>query len=241
MLKYASLTTAALVLSVSGACADGKYSPEYNWVGLYLGGTIGYGLGSSQTYFNNCDGQAKDCGFFPDGAHPWTSNDPSGALAGITLGYNYRLNERWLAGVEGDISLADITGKDNMYWGDGHRWHTGWGGLLTLRGRVGYEYNSRTLIYGTAGIAAVNSDEYNVGDEVKQDDQGSDNTGWRWGWVAGVGVERAISDRWTGKIEYLHVDMADNEGHGIKSNGKSTYAYVNDLDIIRVGVNYKLN
>ena len=60
--------------------------------------------------------------------------------------------------------VADITGKDNMNWGDGHHWHTGWGGLLTLRGRVGYEYNSRTLIYGTAGIAAVNSSEYNIGD-----------------------------------------------------------------------------
>ena len=59
MLKYASLTTAALVLSVSGACADGKYSPEYNWVGLYLGGTIGYGLGSSETDYNNTQGQLR--------------------------------------------------------------------------------------------------------------------------------------------------------------------------------------
>ncbi len=236
MLKFASLTAAAVVLSVSGAHADGKYSPEYNWVGLYLGGTMGYGLGSSETYFNNT-GNA----FAPDGAHPWTSNNPSGALAGITLGYNYRLNERWLTGIEGDVSLADIKGKDNMYWGDGHRWHTGWGGLLTLRGRVGYEYDSRTLIYGTAGVAAVESNEYNIGDQVGNNDQGSDNTGWRWGWVAGVGVERAISDRWSGKIEYLHVDMTDNNGHGIKNNGNSTYTYVNDLDIIRVGVNYKLN
>jgi outer membrane immunogenic protein len=240
MLKFASLTAAAVVLSVSGAYADGKYSPEYNWVGLYLGGTIGYGFGSSETYFNNCN-NGQPCGAFPDGDHPWTSNNPSGALAGITLGYNYRLNEKWLAGIEGDVSMADIKGKDNMYWGDGHRWHTGWGGLLTLRGRAGYEYDSRTLIYGTAGVAAVDSDEYNIGDQVKQDDQGSDNTGWRWGWVAGIGVERAISDRWTGKIEYLHVGMTDNEGHGIKNNGRSTYTYVNDLDVVRVGVNYKLN
>ena len=57
MLKYASLTTAALVLSVSGAYADGKYSPEYNWVGLYLGGTIGYGFGNSVTDYNNCPGR----------------------------------------------------------------------------------------------------------------------------------------------------------------------------------------
>ena len=97
------------------------------------------------------------------------------------------------------------------------------------------------MIYRTGGIAAVNSDEYNIGDEVKQDDQGSDNTGWRWGWVVGAGVGTWISDHWTGKIEYLHVGMADNEGHGIKNNGRSTYTYVNDPYIVRVGVNYKLN
>jgi outer membrane immunogenic protein len=242
MLKFGSLTAAAaVVLSVSGAQADGKYSPEYNWVGLYVGGTLGYGLGSSETYFNNCN-PGKPCGAFPDGDHPWTSNDPSGALAGLTLGYNYRLNEKWLAGIEADISVADIKGKDGMYWGDNHKWNTGWNSLVTLRGRAGWEYDPRTLIYGTAGVAAVNSQEYNVGDQTAPTtDQSSDNTGWKWGWVAGAGVERAFSDRWTGKIEYLHVGLADNEGHGLKNQGKSTYTYVNDLDIVRVGVNYKLD
>ncbi len=239
MLKFASLTAAAVALSVSGANADGmswKDGPSsYNWVGLYFGGTIGYGWGYSQTWFNNNGGSG------PDGAHPYTNNDPSGALGGVTAGYNYQVGDKWVAGIEADISMADIKGNDGMLWGDGHRWHTGWDGLITVRGRAGYELGSRTLVYGTAGIAAVDSSEYNIGDEVKNDDQSSDNTGWRWGWVAGLGVERAFSDRWTGKIEYLHVGMADNNGHGIKNNGRSTYGYSNDLDIIRVGVNYKMN
>jgi outer membrane immunogenic protein len=230
MLKFGSLTAAAVVLSVSGAHADGKYSPEYNWVGLYLGGTMGYGLGSSETDYNNTPGVQT-----PDNQHPWTHNDPSGFLGGITLGYNYRVSNRWIAGVEGDLSMSSISGKDNMNWGDGHHWQTGWGALATLRGRVGYEYDARTLIYGTAGLAGIDSSEYNIGDD---ETQSSDNRGWKWGWTAGFGVERAFTDRWSGKIEYLHVGLPDNAGYGENDGG---YIYKNSLDLVRVGVNYKIN
>ncbi|MEJ2117443.1 MAG: hypothetical protein P8Y36_05865, partial [Alphaproteobacteria bacterium] len=95
--------------------------------------------------------------------------------------------------------------------------------------------------YGTAGLAAVQSNEYNKGDQGDNNDQGADNTGWRWGYVVGLGVERAFTDRLTGKIEYLHVGLTDNDGHGIKNGGASVYKYENDLDVLRVGVNYKLN
>jgi outer membrane immunogenic protein len=240
MLKSATMTIAVLALSATGAAAEGNNSRGYNWVGLYVGGTVGYGFGSSETFFNNCK-VGEQCAFVPDGAHPYTSNDPSGFMGGLTVGYNWAASDKWVYGVEADISMADIKGKDEKMWGDGHRWRTGWDGMMTLRGRAGWKYDARTLIYGTAGIAAVNSQEYNIGDEVKQDDQSSDNTGYRWGWVAGAGVERAITDRWTGKVEYLHVGMNDNCGHGIKNEGASVYCYYNDLDIIRAGVNYKMN
>ena len=238
MLKFATLMAAAMALSASGVCADGWNDgpSSFKWAGLYVGGTLGYGSGYSQTWFNN------DGGSGPDGAHPYTNNDPSGFLGGLTVGYNWVASDKWVYGVEADISMADIKGKDNMYWGDGHHWHTGWDGMMTVRGRAGWEYDPRTLIYGTAGVAAVNSQEYNIGDQVAQnDDQSADNSGYRWGWVAGAGVERAFSDRWTGKIEYLHVGMTDNCGHGAKNNGASTYCYFNDLDVVRLGVNYKMN
>ncbi len=251
MLKYATLTSMALLLSATAAYADGKDgmlsekdAPIYHATrtvgpGLYVGATVGYGWGTSRTTFNNCNDK-NNCGFYPDGDHPWTNNDPSGAIGGVTIGYNWRYTDKWLLGLEGDMSLADIKGQDGKYWGDGHRWNSGWGGLLTLRGRAGYDVGGN-LVYGTAGIAAVNSDEYNIGDQTGDDDQGSNNTGWRWGWVAGVGVERQFSERVSGKIEYLHVEMSDNEGHGVKNDGRSTYVYQNDLDLIRVGLNYKIH
>jgi outer membrane immunogenic protein len=230
MLKFGSLTALALVLPLSGAYADGSAPRAYNWVGLYVGGTLGYGLGSSVTDYNNTQGQTQ-----PDGNHPWTHNDPSGFLGGVTAGYNYRVGDRWIAGAEADISMADISGKDNMVWADGHHWHTGWGSLATLRGRVGWEYDPVTLIYGTAGLAIMHSSEYNIGDNA---DQSSDNSGWKAGWVAGFGAERAFGDRWTGKVEYLHAGFPDNVGYGENGGG---YIYKNSLDLVRVGANYKLN
>jgi outer membrane immunogenic protein len=245
MLKFASLTTAALALTVSGALADGMSfkdaPPAFGWSGMYIGGTIGYGWGSSTHYWNNCS-KDRTCAYGSvDDDHPATSNDPDGALIGVTVGYNHPVSDRWIGGVEGDISMADITGNDGYYWGDGHRWYTGMSALLTLRARVGYQFEDRTLLYGTAGVAAVDSDEYNIGDETGNDDQGANNTGWRWGYVVGLGVERAFTDRLSGKIEYLHVGLADNDGNGIKNNGHSVYKYENDLDVIRVGLNYKVN
>ncbi len=245
MLKTASVATLALALSVSGACADGLLSlkdapPTFGWGGMYLGGTLGYGWGSSTHYWNNCNKNDTCAPGSTDGDHPATSNDPSGALLGVTLGYNMPISDRWIGGIEGDLSMADITGTDNLYWGDGHRWYTGIGGLFTLRGRAGYEFGSN-LIYATAGVAAVDSEEYNIGDQTGQNDQGASNTGWHWGYVVGFGVERAFSDRLSGKIEYLHVGLSDTDGHGIKNNGHSVYKYENDLDVIRLGVNYKVN
>jgi outer membrane immunogenic protein len=244
MLKIATLTAAALAMSISGASADGYAAApsSFKWAGLYVGSTLGYGFGSSRTFFNNCDNR-NTCGQYPDDAHPdYVNNDPSGAMLGLTVGYNWEAGNRWVYGVEADISMADIKGKDNVYWADGHHWHTGWNGLTTLRARAGWEYDPKTLLYVTGGAAVVNSQEYNIGDQVAEDnDQSSDNSGYRWGWVVGAGVERAFSDRWTGKIEYMHVGMADNCGHAAKNNGASTYCYYNDLDVIRVGVNYKVN
>lgn len=238
MLKTTSIATLAVALSVSCAWADGvslKDAPSaFSMGGVYFGGMVGYGWGTSTSYYNN-DGEP--C---PDDDHPLSSNNPSGMMAGVTVGYNHRLSDKWVVGVEGDLAMSSISGEDGKYMGnwdpnnnDHHVWYSGWGSLFTLRARAGYEYNG-ILFYGTLGYAAVHSDEYILGDNA---DQTSDNRGWRTGWAAGVGVERQFTDRISGKIEYLHVGLTDKTGYG--ANG-GAYMFENDLDMIRMGLNYKL-
>lgn len=239
MKKLGTMTAVALMMSVTAAYADGlslKDAPaDSGWGGMYLGGTIGYGWGSSDSTYGNPENGYAGNDDHQDKVH----DDPSGLLGGITLGYNHQLNGRWVIGVEGDLSMADISGADNRIldnsvgWDD-HYWQSGWGALFTLRGRVGYDMNGN-LMYVTAGVAAVDSNEYIHGD---QNDQGSDNTGWRGGYVVGFGVERKFSERWSGKVEYLHIGLSDKHGTSIQGD---PYTFENDLDVLRVGLNYKVH
>jgi opacity protein-like surface antigen len=238
MWKYTTLAS-VLVLLPATAMADGKDSmlsekdaPVYHATrsvspGLYVGATIGYGSGTSTASYDEPDN------------HPGAiNNDPSGVLGGVTVGYNWRYTDKWLVGVEADLSAADMTGNEYMRLWDGHRWRTGWGSLITARARAGYDF-SGNLLYGTAGIAAVYSAETIEGDN--DNDQSQDNRGWRAGWVAGVGVERMITDRLSGKVEYLHVGLTDKDGWAQNNNDMHRTKFENDIDIFRVGLNYKVH
>ena len=94
----------------------------------------------------------------------------------------------------------------------------------TVRGRLGYAFNN-VLVYGTGGLAyggvdsrIENSSTYKVS---------STNTGW----TAGGGVEYMFAPNWSGKIEYLHIDLGwTPEPLSLKSE--------TEFDVVRAGVNY---
>lgn len=64
------------------------------------------------------------------------------------------------------------------------------------------------------------------------------------GWVLGAGLEWALTNRWTVKAEYLHVDFGTLTVSGVITNdggysqGISTTADLTG-DIVRLGVNYR--
>lgn len=213
-----------------GSLKDVPYvQVPWSWNGFYGGLTLGYGSGSTTNYVSAND----------NAPHGYASLSPDGVIGGSTIGYNYQISPNWVIGAEADLSLADISATGNglrIY--DGHYWTGGWDGLFTLRGRVGYAMG-RALFYGTAGYAALHSNELIAGNNANESDSGR---GWRSGWVAGGGVEYAFTDRITGKIEYLHAGFEDLSGQtGFAGNyADQVYKLSSDVDIVRVGVNYKL-
>ena len=105
--------------------------------------------------------------------------------------------------------------------------------LGSVRARVGYAFD-RALLYVTAGLAYGNVDSsayYTVYDVLKID-------GWRTGWVAGAGLEYAITNNWTARVEGLYYDLGDK-----KRQWNFSDVYVSGVDttvlVARVGVNYK--
>ena len=115
--------------------------------------------------------------------------------------------------------------------------------LGTITGRVGFAWD-RTLLYGKAGGAWA-SDKYRVIDLATGEVAAAANE-TRWGWVAGIGVERAFLDSWSVKIEYDYMDFG-TKGNAFSFSDPYAPALIvhvagNDrerMHIVRFGLNYR--
>jgi outer membrane immunogenic protein len=228
---FAGITALALgSLSATAADMPIKAPPPvvYNWTGGYVGLNLGYSWGSADTTIT--------------GAAPFTPSptdfgvEPSGFIGGLQLGYNWQTSPNWLWGLEGDFQYADQHGIATcctpLATVDARlRW------FGTLRGRVGWVSND-LLLYLTGGLAYANVARaatqlgvYSYGDSV-----------WRWGWTVGAGLEKALGGNWTGKIEYLYMDLGS---HSAIATGAAAPLGPVTIDtkwtdhIFRVGVNYR--
>jgi len=156
--------------------------------------------------------------------YAWGSVDnnptkPSGFEIGAQVGYNWQTGP-WVFGVEGDLEAtgASDTASDRFaFWKFSNPW------FGTVRGRAGYAFNN-ILFYGTAGLA--------FGELDGQTFFGRSESHTTAGWTAGVGAEFGLTQNWTAKIEYLYVDLAD-ENFSITGvpNG---YRF----GLVRAGLNY---
>jgi outer membrane immunogenic protein len=183
--------------------------PVYNWTGAYIGINGGYGFGRSRW------------------DHLPASFNVNGGLVGGQLGYNWQFGQ-FVYGVEGDGDWSDLRGTANLANCNlGCRTRNDF--LATARGRVGFAVD-RWLPYVTGGLA-VGDIKANVPGLV-----GIDKTNA--GWTVGSGLEFAISNNWTAKAEYLHVDL----GHAGCSVGCGLPAGNNvslTTNVVRGGINYR--
>ncbi|MGD9671157.1 MAG: outer membrane protein [Hyphomicrobiaceae bacterium] len=195
-------------------------APPPIWQGLYWGASIGYGWGDSEHFYDRNDN------------HGLATNDLSGGLASLTLGYNHIVSPGFLVGIEGDIGLMNLSADDKVIF-DGHVWKAEFGPLWgTVRARAGMLWGN-TLLYGTGGWAITEVDEVGYGDAAGQT---AYNESVRSGWVLGAGVEHAFRPGMTAKLEYLHMDFGSYEGY---SENREDYSFENRIDLIRVGLNVK--
>jgi outer membrane immunogenic protein len=215
---FAAVGLLAIAAALPAAAADlprrempykaPAYVTAYNWTGFYLGINGGFGWGDS------------------DWSGFGASNKPTGGMVGGTVGYNWQgAGSPWVLGVEGDVDWANI--KDNTVCG-GTVCETKNTWFGTARGRVGYSFD-RFLPYVTAGAAFGGIDANRAGFAGA-----SDSTV---GWTVGAGIEGAIADRWTAKIEYLYADIGDIScsaaACGVPTNVDLR------LNVLRGGLNYR--
>lgn len=228
----------------------------WSWSGFYAGAHGGYGWGH--------DAQADPNDPFFNGKLPgfagFTGFDPKGALGGIHAGYNWQARD-FVVGFEGDLSFTDIKGSSvntatatTFTLNTASATNSGAFDMLgSARGRLGYLVTPNVLLYGTAGLAwtrFVDNNDINLVSAnipppgfIALVGSGSVPT-WRFGWVAGLGVEtRLLDTNWLARLEYLHYDFG-NSGNGgnlitpfasPQSTGNLT------ADVIRAGISYKFD
>lgn len=192
--------------------------PSFTWTGPYVGLQAGYAWGDADNRVN--------------GRSPGTS--PDGVVAGAFAGYNHQFdNSPIVLGVEADINLSDL---------DARRRTAGFTGVGdtrisndssfsgAVRGRIGYAFD-RFLVYGAGGLAFADHEV-----KARGGASGSDDT-IAVGWTVGGGVEAAITDNVTARVEYRYSDYGTDTFSVAGSRMKS------DLTDNRVmlGVGYKFS
>lgn len=212
----------------------------YNWTGFYAGVNAGGSWGRAQS-------DLVMTGFATTLAASDTVS-PAGAIGGGQLGYNWQVNPNWLIGVEADIQASgerasgsrfdtvDFEGVTTNYEAK-----IDWFG--TVRGRLGYTFDRRLMLYATGGLAyghVAISGTSNVAFGLASTTTAFSNTSTNTGWTVGGGIEGfAWSPRWTWKVEYLYLDLGTLSNTAVTARIVTTRASTRFTDnIARAGLNF---
>jgi outer membrane immunogenic protein len=171
-----------------GIPATSGYIPaQFFWTGFYLGAGIGGAFGTS-TFTDPFSGATA-------------SPSLKGFLVSGVMGVNYQINAV-VIGVESDFTGTFAKGSATVavppapVTFDTLTTDVFWTGSVT--GRVGWAFD-RLLVYGKGGVGF----SYDR-DTVDQSRSGGSAIGstYRAGWTVGGGVEYALTEHWTGRLEY---------------------------------------
>lgn len=209
---------------------DMPASPLSRWTGFYVGGQIGHGN-------LNFDG-VFDIGEDDFDNRAFANNlDLSGFVGGIHVGYNLQ-HGSIVYGVEGDFNWLDQDDRSQDV--DSADFVTGEVEYLaTIRGRLGLT-NNHVLVYGTAGVAFVDS-EYtavNAGGDGSSGSLDFNETGW----VVGGGAEFALTQNFSLRAQGLYYDFGEKkDGSNLNDDSDpGDFAEIEDAYTFTVGATYKL-
>ena len=185
----------------------------YNWTGFYVGGTVGYGSGTSDWSLDAIGLAAVD-------------TSPKGMIYGVTVGYNWQAGSI-VYGLEADYNFSNVKGSVTCAVVSTCETSNSW--LATFRGRIGYAFD-RFLPYVTAGGAYGDIEATATTAGLSVSDKES-----KFGYTIGAGLEYALLGSWTVKAEYLYVDL----GKFSPNFSASLYDVSFSEHVVRGGVNYK--
>ena len=239
-------TVALCLAGQSGAADLGAKGPVYtkappaaavfSWNGFYAGAHVG-GAWSDTTWCR--DGSYVDgCAAKVSGEN-FASVSPNGALGGLQLGYNWQQGQ-FVLGIEGDFSFADLKGNSAFRtFNSNYAAHTSIDDIATVAARFGIAVD-RALFYAKVGAAWASNDHWivNVTDGITY--AKTDST--RSGWMVGAGLEYALLNNWSAKIEYNYLNFGSHDYTVAGAGGggyPSTVTIDQNIHVVKAGLNYR--
>lgn len=141
----------------------------------------------------------------------------NGALGGVLGGYNFQY-QNFVFGIDSDFSVTSANAFSDI---------VDINTLSTARLRVGYAFD-RILPYATGGLAYSFTD---------LDLAGSPNDNeFYLGWTVGGGVEYALSDNISARLQYNYVDLGTET---FNAGGAPARIELDNIHLIRAGVSIK--
>lgn len=235
-MKKFSLSVATVLAMGAFAVAGGDIEPVIEpvvevtvadaWVGPYVGLQAGYIWGDADT-----------SSYWEDGSEAFSLNDfnVDGWAGGIFAGYNWRVSNNILLGIEGEwnyVSADDTIMEGSSQEGYGSKVEQTWDASLRLR--AGMDMGDY-MPYITGGIAWAGVESHGYTTWGYTDDQDETLTGW----TLGAGVEKKINENLIARIQYRYSDYGDATWTIDPGNDVDTGKIEYSAHMLTVGVSYR--
>ncbi len=210
---------------------------HFSWTSCYAGGNVGGGFG--QKNLNDTAGILS-----PNTGFTSANLDISGYLLGGQVGCDYQFASSWVLGIEGAASGGDIGGKTTFVTpeivGNSATFKDTTDFLSSVTARAGFAWD-HWMLYGKGGVGFVN-DRYNVADALAT--YNFDGVETRLGWTTGVGVEWALWDDWSVKLEYDYYNFGTRNVTFVEESGAFPSGPENikqTIQTIKLGLNFHVS
>ena len=148
--------------------------PVTPWTGIYVGGAIGAGVGSTKADLLELPGATIN------------GVGVAGILPAALLGANLRVADRVVVGIEGEAAPGVSTTDFKLDW------------LAAVRGRLGFLITPANLVYATAGWVTTGVKTTTIGGVLTVPSQRVNAL------QVGGGIESALSANWLVRFDYQY-------------------------------------
>jgi outer membrane immunogenic protein len=203
----------------------------FSWTGCYIGGHAGYAWGKKRV----------DSTFNPFNLD--FDHGVDGFIAGGQVGCNLWQNDRWVFGIEGQASWADIDGSVGPYpniTAGANGFRTEADIIGSIAARLGYAFGAtgQTLVFVKGGAAFIH-EQFLTTAFANFVEQHSDKD-LRWGWMVGAGIEQALNSNWSLKAEYNYNHFGTRDVDLCTQAGTCTsFGIRQHIHLVKVGINYR--